>query len=63
MQEMGMNFKYLGIMVRPETLRNLVLNFLKIQTSPENQETWHGDLTGHQHTVVKKLSDLRQVLV
>jgi hypothetical protein len=28
MQEMGMNFKHLGIVARAETLRNLVLKFL-----------------------------------
>ena len=47
MQEMGMNFKHLGIMARPETLRNLVLKFLKMQNSLENHVTWHGVMTWH----------------
>ena len=63
MQEMGMNFKHLGIVARPETLRNLVLKFLKFQNSLENQETWHGVMTWHQHAVVKYLADLGQLLV
>ena len=63
MQEMGMNFRHLGIVARPETLRNLVLKFLQIQNSPENHETWHGVMTWHQHAVVKKLADLGQLLV
>ena len=36
---------------------------VKIQNSPENHETWHGVMTWHQHAVVKKFTDLGQVLV
>ena len=47
MEEMRMKFKHLGIMAWPRTLRNLVLNFLKIQNTPENHETWHSVMSWH----------------
>ena len=63
MQEMGMNFKHLGVVDRPQTLRNLVFNFLQIQNSSEIHETWHGVMKWHQHVVVIFLSNLEQVSV
>ena len=63
MQEMGMEFKHMGGVARPGTLRNLVSKFLEIQNSPENHETWHGVISWHQHVVVKKLDAFEQVVV
>ena len=60
MQEMGMEFKHLGVLAWPETSRNLVLKFSKIQNSPENLETWHGVMTWHQHAVVIFSAELEQ---
>ena len=57
MQEMGMKFKHLGIVVRPGTLRSLVLKFLSIQNTPENHKTWHGVMSWYYHVVVKKLQN------
>ena len=63
MQEMGLKFKHLGIVARPETLRNLVFKFLQIQNLPENHETWHGLMTWHDHAAVIFLAELGQALV
>ena len=52
MQEMGMKFKHLGVVARPERLRNLVFQFLWIQNTPENHERWHALMTWHQHAAV-----------
>ena len=52
MQEMRMKFKHLGIVARPERLRNLVFKFLLFQNTPENHETWHGVMTWHQHAAI-----------
>jgi hypothetical protein len=52
MQEMGMNFKHLGIVARLQTLRNLVFKFLQIQNSSEVHEIWHGFMKWHQHAMV-----------
>jgi hypothetical protein len=51
-QEMGMNFKDLGIVALPQTFRNLVFKFLQIQNSSEIHEIWHGFLKWHPHHVV-----------
>ena len=63
MQEMGIKFKHLGVVARLGTLRNLVFEFLLIQNSPENHETWHGVISWHEHAMVKNLAELGQVLV
>ena len=63
MQEMRMKFQHLGVVARPETLRNLVFKFLEIQNSPGNHETWHGVISWHQHAMVKNLAAFGQVLV
>ena len=63
MQEMGMKFKYLDVMARPRTLRNLVFKFLEVQNSPENHETWHGVMTWQQHAAVIFFAELGQALV
>ena len=60
MQEMGMKFKILGVVAGLETLRNLVFLFLQIQNTHENNETWLGAMTWHQHAVVNLQSDLRR---
>ena len=52
MQEMGMEFKHLGVMAWPETSRNLVFKFAQIQNLLEKHETWHGVKTWRQHVVV-----------
>ena len=63
MQEMGMKFKHLGVVARPERLRNLVFKFLKTQNTPENHETWHGVMRWHEHDAVIFLAELGQALV
>ena len=63
MQEMAMEFKYLGVVARLERLRNLVFQFPQFENTPENHETWHGVMTWHQHVVVNFLAELGQALV
>ena len=63
MQEMGVKFKHLGVVARPERLRNLVFLIPVIQNTPENHETWHGLMTWHQHAAVIFLAELGQALV
>ena len=47
-------------MIAGKTLRCLVFEFLEIQNSPENHETWHGVMERHQHAMVQILSHLGQ---
>jgi hypothetical protein len=63
MQEIGMKFKYLGVVARLITLRNLDFQIPVSSNSPENHETWNGVISWHQHAVIKKLAKLGQVLV
>ena len=53
MQEMGMKLKHLGVVARPERLRNTC----------ENHETWHGVMTWHQHAALIFLAELGQALL
>ena len=50
--EMAMNFKHLGIVAQPQTLRNLVFKFLYIQNLSKVTKTWHGVMQWHEHVVV-----------
>ena len=42
MQDMGIDFKHLGVLARPHTLRNLVLHSCINQKLVRNSGTWHG---------------------
>ena len=63
MQEMGIKFKHLGIVARPERLRNLGFLIPVNPNTPENHETWHGVMIWHQHAAVIFLAELGQALV
>jgi hypothetical protein len=63
MQEMRMNYKHLGIVARPQTLRNFVIKSPKIQHSPEIHETLNRVMTWHICAMVNFLSNLGQLLV
>ena len=63
MQEMGVKFKHLGVMARPERLRNLVFNSCNSKTHLKIMKL--GMVSGHwhQHAAVIFLAELGQALV
>ena len=62
MQELGMKFKRLGVVARPEK-ETLFFNSCKSKTRLKIIKTWHGVMTWHQHAAGIFLAELGQALV
>ena len=58
MQEMRIKLKHLGIVARPRTLRNLVLNSCKSKTRLKIMKLGMDVMSWYYHVVVKNLAEI-----